>query len=260
MSLLIALPIKTTPNYAERFKACEETWLKDSPVDYRGFSDAELGLTEINQHDNANDPIRTHRTQRMVKYAYENGYDHIFRVDTDAYVWINRLLASGFEKHDYMGWCVDTGQGSFTGDPHSFCNTTAHGGIGFTLSRRAMKVIIDAPICRYGDGKYWGDLWAGDQLWKKGIHCKRDTRFLDGSGHATHHGNIAVHELPDDHPYISVHPALPVENIYAIHERFKNLPAETVAPKYQLWHFPDANTPKYEKDGITQDWFKQSHY
>ena len=233
VNLLIALPTKTDQQYFDRFEACKETWLKDCPVEYRGFSDADLGLTEINQHDNATDPIRTNRTKLMVKWAYDRGFDYIYRVDTDAYVWVNRLLASGFEHHDYMGWCLNTPETP----GQEWCINTAHGGIGFTLSRRAMKVIVDAPIERYGDGKYWGDLWAGHQLWKSGIRCHRDTRFLDGGRTSTsnHYGNILAAELPDNHQYISIHPVLPIYNMLAIHERFKHLSAETTPPEKQLW-------------------------
>jgi hypothetical protein len=228
VKLLIAIPIKTEPHYTDRAIACLDTWLKDCPCDYKLFSDADLGLTEINQHDNENDPIRTWRTKLMVKHAYDNGYDFIFRVDSDAYVWVNRLLACGFENHDYMGWCLQEPQGEW-------CVNTAHGGCGFFLSRRAMEIVIDAPIEKYADGKYWGDLWVGQQLYKAGIHCHRDTRFLDGSSHANHHGNIAADELPLDHQYIVVHPVNPCpENYYAIHERFKNVSSETIPPDKQL--------------------------
>lgn len=220
--LLIALPVKTTPIYTERMEWCKETWLKDSPVDWKGFTDEELGLIEIDQHDNANDPIRTWRTKLMSQWAYDNGYDYMFRVDNDAYVWLHRLLACGFEKHDYQGWCLPGG--------------TAHGGIGFFLSRKALSVVKDAPIERYRDGKFWGDLWAGTQLKKAGIDCHRDTRFLDGSTDYAHHGNIFADELPLDHPYISIHPVGTFENMKAIHERFKDLPTETVPPQYQFWH------------------------
>jgi hypothetical protein len=226
--LLIAIPVKSSQMYRDRMNVCEATWLKNCGVDYKGFTDADLGLVEIDQHHNETDPIRTHRTQRMAKYAYDNGYDYVFRTDTDSYVWVNRLLACGFEQHDYMGWRLNIPQ---TGD---WCLRTAHGGIGFFLSRRAMKVIINAEVDRYGDGKFWGDLWAGHKLWKAGIECHRDTRFLDGSGHPHHHGNIFADELPVDHPYISIHP-VPPENMLAIHKRFKNLPAETVPPTVQLW-------------------------
>lgn len=241
--LLIALPTKTAPHYADRMEACRKTWLSELPdlarfphihnnlsTSYKGFSDADLGLVEVNQHDNANDPIRTHRTKRMVQWAYDLGFDYIFRVDTDAYVWVNRLLKSGFENHDYMGWCLDVPERP----GHPWCMNTAHGGIGFFLSRRAMKVVIDAPVEKYSDGKYWGDLWAGQALWRKGIKCHRDTRFLDGSGHPKHHGNIFVDELPANHQYIAIHPC-PIASLHAIHDRFKNLPEATIAPDKQLW-------------------------
>ena len=220
------IPTKTAPLYAERAKICEQTWLKDCPCDYKFFSDADLGLTEIDQHKNDIDPIRTMRTKLMVKYAYDNGYDFVFRVDSDAYVWVNRLLACGFEQWDYSGWCLQAQQGEW-------CVNTAHGGVGFFLNRKAMEIVMNAPVERYADRKYWGDLWAGHQLYKRGIHCHRDTRFVDGSSHKGHQGNIHPEELPLDHQYVSVHPIHPPEML-AFHERFKDLSAETVPPAKQL--------------------------
>lgn len=210
----------------ERIEWCKETWLKDSPVDWKGFTDSELGLTEIDQHDNLNDPIRTWRTKLMSKWAFKNGYEYMFRVDSDAYVWIHRLLACGFEKYEYSGWCLPGG--------------TAHGGVGFFLNRLSLERVMEAPVERFRDHKYWGDLWAGTQLQKFGVKCHRDTRFLDGSsGDITiHHGNILADELPLDHPYISIHPVGDFENMKAIHERFKHIPAETIAPEYQIFNTP----------------------
>ena len=235
VKLLIVLPVKSEKSgahYPIRWEVCQNTWLKDSPCDFRGFTDAELGLTEIDQHNNAVDPIRTHRTQLMVRWALEHGYDYMFRTDTDTYVWVNRLLACGFEQHDYMGWSV--------GYPRHLEKTwamnTAHGGVGFFLSRRSMEIVANAPVEKYLDGKYWGDLWAGHQLWKHGIYCHRDTRFLDGSSgdHAQHNGNISADELPLNHPYIALHP-VPAANMPAIHEKFKGIGAETAAPELQMW-------------------------
>src|ERR1043166_753992 len=104
MRLLIALQVKSEKSgahYPIRWEMGKNTWLRDSPVDFHGFTDDELGLKEIDQHKNEIDPIRTHRTQLMVRWALEHGYDYIFRVDTDSYVWVNRLLACGFEKYPY---------------------------------------------------------------------------------------------------------------------------------------------------------------
>jgi hypothetical protein len=213
-TLLIVLPTKTEQQYLDRAKCCEETWLQDSPCDFKFFSDADLGLTEINQHDNANDPIRTWRTKLMVKFAFENNYDFVFRVDTDAYVWIDRLLESGFERFDYFGYCEDVQQST-----SEWCLRTAHGGCGFTLSRRAMEIVMNAPIDTYGDGKYWGDLWAGHHLWKSGINCHRDIRFVNND-RGDDKGNVSVDDIPENNQYISMHPVLPIENMRAIHKRF----------------------------------------
>ncbi len=235
MRLLIALPVKSEKSgahYPIRWEMCQSTWLRDSPVDFHGFMDAELGLSEIDQHNNALDPIRTLRTQLMVRWALEHGYDYLFRTDTDSYVWVNRLMACGYEQHDYMGWCV--------GYPRhlekDWAMNTAHGGVGFILSRRSMEIVATAPVEKYSDGKYWGDLWAGHQLWKHGIYCHRDTRFLEGSSgdHKQHDGNISAEELPQNHPYIALHP-VPAVNMLAIHEKFKHISAETVAPELQMW-------------------------
>lgn len=233
--LLIVLPVKSEKSgahYPIRWEVCQSTWLKDSPVDFHGFSDAELGLNEIDQHKNAEDPIRTHRTQLMVRWALEHGYDYLFRTDTDTYVWVNRLLASGFEQYDYMGWCLGVPRHL----ERSWALNTAHGGVGFFLSRRAMEIVAAAPVEKYLDGKYWGDLWAGHQLWKHDIRCHQDTRFLDGSSgdHNQHNGNISADELPLDHQCIAIHP-VPAVNMPAIHEQFKHLGAETVAPELPLW-------------------------
>lgn len=215
--------------------ACLDTWLKDSPVDYKFFSDADLGITLPDER------MRPLRTKGMVKYAYDNGYDFVFRTDTDAYTWINRLLASGFENYDYMGWCLPYPRHLEISANKGM--RTAHGGMGFTLSRKAMKIVVETEPWKQSDGIYWGDIWTGEVLWKNGIYCKQDTRFLDGSNgpDEIHHGNIFAHELPEDHPYITIHP-VPAENMYGIYKKFPKMSDETIAPKKQIWNPIDYDT------------------
>lgn len=233
MKVLIAIPTKTAQYYSDRAVACAATWLKDCPCAYKLFSDHSLGLTEIDQHNNEVDPIRTWRTKLMVSHAYEHGYDFVFRVDADAYVWVNRLLASGFEKWDYVGYCNDVPD-----DGSHWCRRTAHGGLGFFLSRLAMKVIVDAPIEKYSDGKFWGDMWAGQQLHKAGISCHRETRFVDAS--LTPVPGIPVHipapgftpaYLTPDHQWISIHPIGEIQSLYDIHAAFPQMSDKTVPVK-----------------------------
>ena len=221
---MIAIPTKATlPTgeelYQTRRMACEATWLKDCPCDYKFFSDADLGL------DFFSETVRTWRTKLMAKYAYDNGYDFMFRCDTDTYVWTNRLMACGFEAHDYMGYCVP-----YPKRLEIHCGLrTAHGGSGFFLSRRAMEPVIETPPFLCHDGRYWGDIWTGEVLWKHDIHCHRDTRFMDGEGA----GNWLPSWLPKEHPYITIHP-VPAPNMYMFHELGK-MGDETAPPEKQLF-------------------------
>jgi hypothetical protein len=234
VKLLIAIPTKSSQLYQDRMVACQNTWLSGVPHDgtqtnsqvfWHAFSDLELGL------DPNDEQVRIKRTQLMCQYALDHGYDYIFRTDSDAYVWVNRLLACEFEQYDYMGWCVDYPKHIEIGTQGL---RTAHGGIGFFLSHKAMQVVVSSTPFKHSDGIYWGDIGAGQMLYKAGIYCHRDTRFMDGSGTPMHHGNVFAHELPADHPYISVHP-VPAENMYGIHECFADLPAETTPPQRQIW-------------------------
>ena len=164
--LLIAIPTKSTDEYLTREQHCRATWLRDCPCDFKFFRDSDLGI------DPSSEQCRQLRTQRMVQHALKHGYDFIFRVDSDAYVWVDRLLTSGFEQYDYVGYCLDY-------PPSKAYRRTAHGGSGFILSRRAMQIIANANPCKTQQGNSWyGDIWAGEQLYAHSIRCHRDTRFM----------------------------------------------------------------------------------
>ena len=77
------------------------------------------------------------KTLGMIVWTLEHGYDHSFKGDTDTYICIPRLLASGFEKHDYSGCVQGLDQGRID---------AVYGGTGYWLSRRAMEA--RTPSCR----------------------------------------------------------------------------------------------------------------
>jgi hypothetical protein len=185
-NLLITIPTKSGPEYLKRAATCEATWLRDSPVDYKFFRDADYSL------DPDDVLVRQKRMKVMCKYALTNRYDYLFRVDADAFVWIDRLLDSGFESHDYMGWCLEY-------EGWKARNRTAHGGAGFFLSRKAMELVLNAPHFAH-DGIYWGDIWTGQLLYDHGIRCKADARFHE------HGAEVNLDELPTGHDFITVHP------------------------------------------------------
>lgn len=95
-----------------------------------------------------------------LKWALEQGYTHMFIGDTDTYVSVPRMLASGFEEHDYAGRRCDEGH--------------AGQGCGFMLGAKAVKACMDInPI-----GHSWFDMMIGLHLRDAhGIHLHDDPRY-----------------------------------------------------------------------------------
>lgn len=191
MKVLIAIPAKTGGEYLDRQRACEETWLKNSPCDYRFFLDSATGYAS------SHEMIRQKRMRWACAYAMANGYDFLFRVDSDAYVKVDKLLSTDFAQYDYSGW--HPGGNKFH----------AHASVGFFLSRKAMKLVLEARHQIQGD-TYWADIWVGVLLHDLGIHCHVLPGFLDGGGKS----DWRLDELPED--WISVHP-VSNETMRAIH-------------------------------------------
>lgn len=113
-----------------------DTWMKNADgVDVRFF----IGAPVL---DNTSDEIFLNipdtyaelwqKTLECIKWAYIKEYDYLFKCDNDTYVHVPRLLASEFEKYDYIG-------NAFT---HLEWKAPA-GGAGYWLSKKAMKTIID---------------------------------------------------------------------------------------------------------------------
>ena len=107
------------------------------------------------------------RKQREAcRWALANGYDYAFQCDADTYVVVPRLLASGFEKHDYIGYTISR--------PEHLEPYYAGGGCGYWLSARALQVLADASDESFCG---WGDLWVGNCLLSADIHATHDERY-----------------------------------------------------------------------------------
>lgn len=161
-----------------------------------------------------------YKTQEICKWALERGYDFIYRTDDDTYTYPVRLLASGYEHHDYSGYCLPYPKHL---ERHRYC-----GAPGFWLSQRAMRILGSNNPDHSAD-----DLWIGKVLYANGIKAHRDTRHVTGFG--AHY--VDLDALPETHPYVALHSVKP-EGMYKLHSR--KMSVDTVAPAITF------NEPHYE--------------
>jgi hypothetical protein len=126
--------------------AQRETWLhRIGTVEYRFFlgrpGSREDGPTPNLVVLDSNDAYShlSEKVASLCRWALAWGYEYVFKCDDDTYVCPDRLLASGFNLHDYSGFIEDRDchlrAFNFPVYPH------AAGGPGYWLSRRAMKII-----------------------------------------------------------------------------------------------------------------------
>lgn len=124
--------------------AMRETWLNNSPVEYRVF----LGETKRNRPLRANEVLLAApdddrklvlKVVQMIRWAHEHDYTHVFRCNDQVYAVSGRLLKSGYQEHDYAGLVCN---GTEWSDWKEFCL----GGAGYWLSRKAMDAVISAEI------------------------------------------------------------------------------------------------------------------
>jgi hypothetical protein len=179
------------------FKTAQRrTWLKGCPVDYKFFmgkwqppndyfkpgarmpgrADDKLLFTAPKQKPDEVwldiDDRKQHLSEKavlIVRWAYEQGYDYLFKCDVDTHVHIARLLASEFEGKDYVGRPVDrVWRGRWT--------MYAQGGAGFWMSRRAMEAFLaaDQSHIPYEDAE---DIRTGWLLMEQGIKLFPDFRY-----------------------------------------------------------------------------------
>ena len=112
------------------------------------------------------------KVREIFRWAWNRGYDYIFKVDTDTYVDVPRLLASGFEQYDYIGTPFYLGDEEY-----------ASGGAGYWVSRKAYGLLLDEPITIP-----WDDIWTGRGLRKNGINLQVDWRYNVNCPHDFSHG------------------------------------------------------------------------
>ena len=188
-ALRILIGIPYYEGHAALLEACNQTWAKEK---YRKIGDWLLQIQFFDGKllgvaDGYLDlPIKV---QAICKWALERKYDFLFKADVDTFIWIDRLMASGFEQHDYSGWTSEWKMPAET----NYCS----GGAGYWLSKKAMKIVAEAALTK----DTAEDRWVGRVLFDAGIKLHRNPNHAHGR-----HDEVATNsELLTMHPCSSIH-------------------------------------------------------
>lgn len=145
-----------------------DTWAKPPcvyPVRFFvGNGQMSLREDEVRLHCDDSYEALPYKTKAILQWFLAHAYDFIFLCDTDTYIAMPALCASGFEKYDYVG--------KFGGDPgvpkaqdldtpQGTVQTWAwaSGGCGYWLSRRAAEFVVEREPDHWAE-----DCWVGQVL------------------------------------------------------------------------------------------------
>lgn len=162
---------------APHLQAIRETWVPDikNRCEYRFFfgrgTHANPQPDEITL--DCDDAYRglACKVQEACRWALHHGIEILFKVDDDTYVRPERVLMAGFDKHDWVGRKLGP-----TDLYHQHAYT--RGGVGYSLSRRAMQAIVAAPKPNPDiPTEYAEDSWVGKVMLANGIEAVNDERL-----------------------------------------------------------------------------------
>jgi hypothetical protein len=123
------------------------------------------------------------KSQTIRKFALDHGYDFVFKADRDTYLSPKRLLASGFDRADYVGHFPQHPQEGFMpviADGRGFY-PYASGGPGYWTNKPAMEAIANAPLDEKrldNRGNPAEDLWMPGILYPLGLRGYHDPRYI----------------------------------------------------------------------------------
>ena len=167
-------------------QAIRDTWLKDASVNYKFFLGS--GSTDPREDEiilNCPDDYLSlpQKTLEILRWALKEGYDYIYKCDTDTFVMPEKLLESGFENYDYVGtFNGDLGIPNFV---YSSLYSWASGGSGYCVSKKSADIILREGVT----GKAMcprlhipcEDLWIGQVLGPgirdKSLKAHDDSRY-----------------------------------------------------------------------------------
>lgn len=162
------IAICTCHRFRGRADAQRATWVKKiKDIDYKFFLGGSNGIPGIDEvfldvpDDYDSLPLKT---QAIMKWALDHGYDAVFKCDDDTYVFPDRLLTI-LPTTAYEGRINGS---NVQLAPKGWCS-----GFAYWLAGEAISIIANAgkPTHRAED------LWVGMILNAKGIHPKTQSHF-----------------------------------------------------------------------------------
>lgn len=173
--VLIAIPTCEADKPME--DTIRRTWGKDLQsthgahvVEIVFFSGKTLGVPD--DYDSL--PIKI---KAICQWATSQTYQWMLKADTDAYIWLDRIMASGFEHYDYSGYC---------NPKFPDAENYASGGAAYWLSRRAMRIIANAELTE----DTAEDRWVGKTLYDAGIRLHRNPNHAHGRHDEANSGEL----------------------------------------------------------------------
>jgi len=130
------------------------------PADLVIFTGEMLGVPDDYKH-------LPEKTKAICQWAVNNGYDYLFKIDTDTYVHMDRLLREKFYKHDYSGYVLDSlPVAPYCSGPH------------YWLSRKAFTILANADWSKYKAAGHETaeDVMVGQILAAHGIYPHHEPR------------------------------------------------------------------------------------
>jgi hypothetical protein len=155
----VRIAIEGCDAHAKRIESQLDTWASDPIV--RVMTGPMLGVPDDYEH-------LPEKTKAICEWALIVKADFIFKVDTDTYVHIQRLLASGFEQWDYSGYVLDSlPVAPYCSGPH------------YWLSRKAFTILANEDWSKYKASGYetCEDVMVGTILKAHGILPHHDHRY-----------------------------------------------------------------------------------
>lgn len=160
-----------------------ETWWKDVPQTvgkkfFYGRPKKELGLYDEVFLDVPDDYAHLpYKTRALCQWALDNGYTNVFKCDDDTFVYVDRLLKSGYEQAQWMG---RYNGGEFVA-----------GGPGYWLNEAALRAVAQGHIQK---SDWAEDIWVSRTLQTKGFKPEFNPNYVDLRRGAVGESTVAVCE------------------------------------------------------------------